>query len=262
MTRRERDGSTPLVEIDRLDELPGVDPPDSGTRLLAKLESVHPGGSIKDRPVRRILESAVARGDLRGRRVLDSSSGNAGIAYASIGAALGLDVTLVVPGNASAERLERIRAHGAELVVTDPFEGYDHAVHTARTMAASESETYWHADQYGNDDNWRAHYEGTGRERSTQESVDAILEGMSWLGLDADEGPFFQTQRFDRYKEVLDDWLEQGHAYYCYCTREELDELREAQRAAGLKPRYAGRWRDRTAPRDGVDPVIRFRNPL
>ncbi|MEO0617275.1 MAG: glutamate--tRNA ligase [Pseudomonadota bacterium] len=104
--------------------------------------------------------------------------------------------------------------------------------------------------------------EDTDRERSTQESVDAILEGMSWLGLEADEGPFFQTQRFDRYKEVLDDWLEKGHAYYCYCTREELDELREAQRAAGLKPRYDGRWRDRTGPREGVDPVIRFRNPL
>ena len=104
--------------------------------------------------------------------------------------------------------------------------------------------------------------EDTDRERSTQESVDAILEGMSWLGLEADEGPFFQTQRFDRYKEVLDDWLEQGHAYYCYCTREELDEMREAQRAAGLKPRYDGRWRDRTDAREGVDPVIRFRNPL
>ncbi|MEM6568757.1 MAG: PLP-dependent cysteine synthase family protein [Planctomycetota bacterium] len=188
MTRRARDGSTPLVEIDRLDELPGVDPPDSGTRLLAKLESVHPGGSIKDRPVRRILESAVARGDLRGRRVLDSSSGNAGIAYASIGAALGLDVTLVVPGNASAERLERIRAHGAELVVTDPFEGYDHAVHTARTMAASESETYWHADQYGNDDNWRAHYEGTGLEligqvaRAAGRAPDAFVAGIGTGG--------------------------------------------------------------------------------
>lgn len=104
--------------------------------------------------------------------------------------------------------------------------------------------------------------EDTDRERSTQASVDAILDGMQWLGLDHDEGPFFQTQRFDRYRQVLDQWLETGHAYYCYCTREELDAMREQQRAAGLKPRYDGRWRDKSWPREGVDPVIRFRNPL
>ena len=104
--------------------------------------------------------------------------------------------------------------------------------------------------------------EDTDRERSTQASVDAILGGMQWLGLDHDEGPYYQTQRFDRYREVIDAWLQSGHAYYCYCTREELDERREAQRAAGLKPRYDGRCRDRTEPRDGVEPVVRFRNPL
>ncbi|MEM8685318.1 MAG: glutamate--tRNA ligase, partial [Pseudomonadota bacterium] len=104
--------------------------------------------------------------------------------------------------------------------------------------------------------------EDTDRERSTQASVDAILEGMNWLGLDHDEGPYFQMQRFDRYRQVLDEWLESGHAYYCYCTREELDAMREQQRAAGLKPRYDGRWRDKSERREGVDPVIRFRNPI
>ncbi|MEL6214660.1 MAG: glutamate--tRNA ligase family protein, partial [Pseudomonadota bacterium] len=104
--------------------------------------------------------------------------------------------------------------------------------------------------------------EDTDRERSTQASVDAILDGMAWLGLDADEGPYYQTHRFDRYREVIDEWLKSGKAYYCYATREELDELREAQRAAGEKPRYDGRYRDRNEPREGVDPVVRFKNPL
>ncbi|MEO1204623.1 MAG: glutamate--tRNA ligase family protein, partial [Pseudomonadota bacterium] len=104
--------------------------------------------------------------------------------------------------------------------------------------------------------------EDTDRERSTPENVNAILEGMQWLGLDADEGPFFQTQRFDRYREVIDQWLAEGKAYHCYCTKEELDELREAQMKAGERVRYDGRWRDRTDRRDGVDPVVRFKNPL
>ncbi len=104
--------------------------------------------------------------------------------------------------------------------------------------------------------------EDTDRERSTEENVQAILDGMSWLGLDADEGPFFQTHRFERYREVIDDWLESGKAYRCYCTREELDEMRAQQMERGEKTRYDGRWRDRNEPREGVDPVIRFKNPL
>ena len=103
--------------------------------------------------------------------------------------------------------------------------------------------------------------EDTDRERSTTENVDAILQGLDWLGLDWDEGPYFQTQRFDRYREVIDAWLEEGVAYYCYCTREELDALREQQMAAGKMVHYDGRCRDRHSPRDGVDPVVRFRNP-
>ena len=104
--------------------------------------------------------------------------------------------------------------------------------------------------------------EDTDLERSTPENVDAILDGMAWLGLDADEGPYRQTERFDRYRQVAEEWLERGYAYRCYCTREELAELREHQMAAGEKTRYDGRWRDRSEVREGVDPVIRFKNPL
>ena len=104
--------------------------------------------------------------------------------------------------------------------------------------------------------------EDTDRERSTQENVDAILDGMSWLGLDVDEGPFYQTQRYDRYQEVAEQLLASGNAYHCYCSKQELDELRQRQMAAGEKTRYDGRCRDRTEPREGVDPVVRFRNPL
>ena len=104
--------------------------------------------------------------------------------------------------------------------------------------------------------------EDTDKERSTAENVDAILDGMDWLGLDADEGPFFQTQRSERYQEVIDQWLDEGKAYYCYCSKEELDELRAGQMARGEKTRYDGRCRDRQAPREDVAPVVRFKNPL
>ena len=103
--------------------------------------------------------------------------------------------------------------------------------------------------------------EDTDRERSTPENVEAILEGMNWLGLDWDEGPFFQTERYDRYREVVDEWLRDGKAYHCYCTKEELDELREKQMAESGHVRYDGRCRDRTEPREGVNPVVRFKNP-
>jgi glutamyl-tRNA synthetase len=103
--------------------------------------------------------------------------------------------------------------------------------------------------------------EDTDRERSTQASVDAILQGMEWLGLDYDEGPVFQTDRFDRYKEVIQQLINQGDAYYCYCTPEELNEMRDQQRKNKQKPRYDGRCRERSEPRAGVAPVVRFRNP-
>ena len=103
--------------------------------------------------------------------------------------------------------------------------------------------------------------EDTDRERSTPEAVQVILDGMKWLGLEADEGPFYQTQRYGRYREVIDQWLAEGKAYHCYCTKEELEQLRNDQLARKEKPRYDGRCRHRTEPRAGVTPVVRFRNP-
>jgi len=104
--------------------------------------------------------------------------------------------------------------------------------------------------------------EDTDRERSTDESVQAILDGMQWLGLDYDEGPYYQTQRYDRYNEVIDQLIESGHAYRCYCSKERLDEMREQALVEKRKPRYDGTCRDRTEPVAGVDPVIRFKTPL
>ena len=103
--------------------------------------------------------------------------------------------------------------------------------------------------------------EDTDLERSTRENVDAILDGLAWLGLDADEGPFYQTERFERYREIIDEWLADGKAYLCYCSKEELEELRTEQMARGEKTRYDGRCRRRETPREGVRPVVRFRNP-
>jgi glutamyl-tRNA synthetase len=104
--------------------------------------------------------------------------------------------------------------------------------------------------------------EDTDRERSTDEAVRVILDGMRWLGLTEDEGPFYQTQRYPRYREVIQQMLDAGQAYHCYASKEELDAMREAQLARKEKPRYDGRWRDSTAtPPAGVTPVIRFKNP-
>ena len=103
--------------------------------------------------------------------------------------------------------------------------------------------------------------EDTDRERSTEAAVQAILDGMAWLDLKADEGPFYQTQRFDRYREVAQQLLKDGHAYHCYCSKQELDAMRAEQMARKEKPRYDGRCRNRQEPKPGVTPVIRFKNP-
>jgi len=103
--------------------------------------------------------------------------------------------------------------------------------------------------------------EDTDLERSTEESVQAILDGMSWLGLDFDEGPFYQTQRFERYAQVTQDLLDQDKAYHCYCSKERIDDLREELMKQGLKPRYDGLCRDRSDKPSGIKPVVRFKNP-
>ena len=133
--------------------------------------------------------------------------------------------------------------------------GYLH-VGGARTALFS----WLHARKHGGE--FILRIEDTDLARSTVESVNAILEGMAWLGLEYDQGPFYQTQRFDRYKEVIAQLLDQGDAYHCYCSKEELDILRTEQMANKEKPRYNGRCRDTTEVRAGVDPVVRFRNPV
>ena len=151
-------GRTPLVRV----EVAGIP---EGVEILAKAEWMNPGASVKDRPVMAMILEAVLSGELQpGRTILDSSSGNAGIAYAMVGAALGYAVEIVVPGNASVERTKRMLAHGATVVETDPVEGYDAALGEAHRRAAAEPDRYWMCDQYANEHNWRAHYEATAAE--------------------------------------------------------------------------------------------------
>ena len=149
-------GNTPLVRVDVLrEEFPKVE-------VYAKLEYFNPGGSLKDRPVCQILLDALSAGTLRpGKVILDSSSGNAGIAYAMLGAVLGYPVELVVPENASLERRKRIVAHGARLITTEALKGYDEALREVHRRAQSDPERYFFADQYSNPSNWQAHYDGT-----------------------------------------------------------------------------------------------------
>jgi cysteine synthase B len=152
-------GNTRMVEIRCFkDEFPEVE-------IYAKAEYANPGGSLKDRPVRRMLLEAAIEGKIgNGRAVLDSSSGNAGIAYAMIGAMMNVPVQIVVPGNASKERKLRIQAHGARLVQTDPMEGYDEALREGHRIAEREPERFFHCNQYSNDQNWLAHYHETAAE--------------------------------------------------------------------------------------------------
>jgi len=152
-------GNTPLVEAPVFaGEFPHA-------RILAKMEAFNPGGSVKDRPVRRMLLDAIASGKLRpGMTILDSSSGNAGIAYAMIGRVLGYDVEIVLPRNASAERQRRIAAHGATMTLTDPSDGYDGALREVRRRYEAHPARYFFVDQYSNASNWQAHYDETATE--------------------------------------------------------------------------------------------------
>ncbi len=172
-------GNTPLVQVEILhEECPGVE-------VFAKLESFNPGGSLKDRPVCQILLDALTSGVLRpGKAILDSSSGNAGIAYAMLGAVLGYPVELVVPENASRERLKRIIAHGAKLITTDALKGYDEALREVHRRAESEPERYFFADQYSNPSNWQAHYSGTAEEilKQTDGNITHFVGGIGTGG--------------------------------------------------------------------------------
>jgi len=152
-------GRTPLVRLPRFErETPGVE-------LYAKAEWQNPGGSVKDRAAARMIADGEASGALKpGLTIADATSGNTGIAYAMIGAARGYKVKLCLPENASPERKLILRAFGAELILTDPLEGTDGAIREVRRMVAAHPELYFYPDQYSNDSNWRAHFDGTGPE--------------------------------------------------------------------------------------------------
>ncbi len=184
---RERVGDTPLVRLRRLTaHLP------EGVEIWAKCEWFNPGGSVKDRAAAWILEAAMASGELRpGRRLLDASSGNTGIAYAWLAARLGVEVTLCLPSNANAERKRMLAAYGVELVLTDPLEGSDGAILRARELAR-DTDRYLYLDQYSNEANWRAHYESTGPEILAQ-TQGRVTHFVATLGT---SGTFTGTGRF------------------------------------------------------------------
>jgi cysteine synthase B len=173
-------GNTPLVTLKRLTR--GLSP---RVKVLAKAEWFNPGGSVKDRPALNIIRTALAKGDLvPGRRLLDSTSGNMGISYATFGAVLGIPVTLTIPASASSERFAILRALGAELILTDPTEGSDGAILVARQMAKENPDLYWYANQYNNPANWEAHYKSTGPEviAQTNSEVTHFVAGLGTSG--------------------------------------------------------------------------------
>jgi len=171
-------GRTPLVRLSRLEPRPGVE-------IYAKLESRNPGGSVKDRAASSIIRDALDRGVLtHGRTILDATSGNTGIAYAMLGAAIGFPVKLCVPSNVTRERQRLLRIYGAQVVWTDPMDGSDGAIREARRLYAADPERYFYADQYNNQANWRAHYETTGVEilEQTNRRITHFVAGLGTSG--------------------------------------------------------------------------------
>jgi cysteine synthase B len=169
----------------------------SGIEVLAKAEWFNPGGSVKDRAAYNIIREAMRSGKLAsGKMLLDATSGNTGIAYAMIGAALGFKVALCMPSNVSIERKRILNAYGANIIYTDAGEGSDGAIRKAREMAAAEPEKYFYADQYSNPANWQAHYETTGKE-IWQQTQGRVTHFVAMLGT---SGTFVGTSR--RLKEM------------------------------------------------------------
>ncbi len=185
-------GNTPLLPLRRLSR--GLPP---RVKVFAKAEWFNPGGSVKDRPALNIIQTALANGDLgNGRRLLDSTSGNMGISYATFGATLDIPVTLALPASASAERISILRALGAELVMTDPTEGSDGAILAARQLATEKPDLYWYANQYNNPANWQAHYKSTGPEIlcQTNEQVTHFVAGLGTSGTLMGTGRYLREQ--------------------------------------------------------------------
>ncbi|PJF31268.1 MAG: cysteine synthase [Candidatus Thermofonsia Clade 1 bacterium] len=173
-------GNTPLLHLRRVT---AHLPPNIG--IYAKAEWTNPGGSVKDRAALNIIRTAEREGKLRrGMTLVDSTSGNTGIAYAMLGALRGIHVKLFVPANASPERLAILRAYGAELVLTDPLEGSDGAIRAVRDLVQREPDRYFYADQYNNPANWQAHYHSTALEiwEQTEGAITHFIAGLGTTG--------------------------------------------------------------------------------
>jgi cysteine synthase B len=172
-------GDTPLLRLRGAGDLP------DDVALYAKAEHINPGGSVKDRPALQMVREGRRSGAFRsGQTLIDATSGNTGIAYAMIGAALGFEVALALPENASEARKRILRAHGAELVLTDPMAGTDGAQQRVKELVADAPDRYFYPDQYNNDANWKAHYSGTGAEilEQTDGAVTHFVTGLGTSG--------------------------------------------------------------------------------
>lgn len=188
-------GNTPLLALSRLSLRLGLPP---FIRVFAKAEWFNPGGSVKDRPAREIIRQALINGDLAsGKRLLDSTSGNMGIAYATLCASLGIPVTLTMPANASPERVRILRALSVDLILTEALEGSDGAMQVARRMAAERPDLYWYANQYDNPNNWSAHYRTTGPEiwAQTDGLVTHFVAGLGTSGTLTGAGRYLRAMQ-------------------------------------------------------------------
>ena len=188
LTLLDRIGNTPLLRLEGLTAHLGI-------QILGKAEWLNPGGSVKDRPASAIVADAIRQGQLTpgssDRALLDATSGNTGIAYAMLGAAMGFPVTLCVPSNVSPERKNILAAYGANVLWTDPADGSDGAIRAARKLIADQPEKFFYANQYANDNNWRAHYYSTANE-IWQQTSGAITHFVAGLGT---SGTFMGTTR-------------------------------------------------------------------
>ncbi len=183
----QRIGSTPLLRLERVTS--GL----KHVQVLAKAEWINPGGSVKDRAALRIVNGALRAGYLSaGKSLLDSTSGNTGIAYAMLGAAYGIPITLCMPSNVSKERKRILRAYGAKVIYTDPGEGSDGAIRKAQEIAAAEPEKYYYADQYSNENNWRAHYDHGTADEIWMQTAGRVTHFVAILGT---SGTFVGTSR-------------------------------------------------------------------
>jgi len=173
-------GNTPLLRLRSIEARAGT-----GAEVWAKCELANPGGSVKDRAARQMILDALADGSLTpGKRLIDSTSGNTGVAYSMIGAALGIPITLVMPANVSIARKQSIGAYGTNIIYSSELEGSDGAIHLCRELVDKDPDKYFYPDQYSNDSNPRAHYLGTGTEilRELGDRITHFVAGIGTTG--------------------------------------------------------------------------------